>query len=503
MSKSLSFYSIYMMYIAKLLMLFIIVLPALHLQQRVNYCSILNPQSLDRARPMEVSLPKYQVIHFKKNYTFRTYTMQQNYVNQYINMELNLISGWFAIYSTGCYGYFDAFLVDCSLSILSQYGYLTVSSGYYVLLVLFLVMVLQNMLYQSHKEVLILLLSFISVASIDATSSPTIFPTYNPTRAPTPLCLSLTVTVLDANGSFNDNDFNGLYIIQQTTIHDRPMWKTGVKTIQYFSGSYWIIKGIGDFNILSHQSVTYFPPVNNIIAEWYHSETSIAAFHVLVNCIDSHSPTSSPTVSPSKTPSNDPTKSPTLHPTDLPSFAPSTPPTNSPTQPPTYSPSISPTQPPTAPPTPECPTIYIDVRDANGFFDAGKFNGLYTYSGLLNNKPIWKVPQFPNDKYAYWVGQTWIINGYQTYDILSYQSDSSLLPFNDLTADWSHSSISSRTFHVNINCIDTYAPITSPTTSPTIAPIFSPTYSPSLSPTLLPTNIPTFSPTLLPSNSPT
>eukprot|EP01084_Bolivina_argentea_P035005 64897_1 len=108
--------------------------------------------------------------------------------------------------------------------------------------------------------------------------SPTIqttSPSNDPTKAPTSLCLSLYVTVIDANSKFDDNAFNGLYTLSDSKlIFDRHVWEaeadTDDQSVQYFAGSYWIIKGIGDINILSTYSKNYFPPINDTNGEWYH-----------------------------------------------------------------------------------------------------------------------------------------------------------------------------------------------------------------------------------------
>eukprot|EP01084_Bolivina_argentea_P278012 474807_1 len=307
-----------------------------------------------------------------------------------------------------------------------------------------------------------------NIPTMTPTTSPTydtISPTNSPTRAPTPLCLSMYVTVTDSNGKFDVSSFNGLYTFSDSkTKFNRPVWEgrenSNDKSIQYFAGSYWIINGIGDTNILSsYTSNKNFPPVDDTTVEWYHSD-SIGTFHVSIKCIESFSPTILPT----------------------------------------FAPSGSPTQRPTSPPTPQCPTIFINVTDENNLFDESQFNGLYTFSGYFNNQPKWDVPQYFNDKYMLFIGNTWIINGYNTYEVLSHKSEDNMFPFH---AMWTHSSFLSVTFHVDINCIQSYSPTLSPTTSPTVLPTSLPTKFPTDKPTLIPSDAPTFTPTEHPSNSPT
>eukprot|EP01084_Bolivina_argentea_P021678 40282_1 len=139
-----------------------------------------------------------------------------------------------------------------------------------------------------------------------------------PTRAPTPFCAYLSVTVLDANGTFNDEDFDGLYTLSAKTKFQRPIWESidsvNYRTIRYLSALEWIIQGTGDINILFYGSNDLYPPINDINVEWYHSEF-FGIFHVLIECIKSYSPSLSPNLAPTAAPSSSPSLSPSAAPT--------------------------------------------------------------------------------------------------------------------------------------------------------------------------------------------
>merc|ERR1719384_310838 len=102
------------------------------------------------------------------------------------------------------------------------------------------------------------------------------------------------------------------------------------------------------------------------------------------------------------------------------------------------------------------------------------------------------------DKNILFDGFRWIING-ENDGILSHPSNTLHPPYSSF--GWTHSSIPGVTdanitsFHVDIKCVSTFAPISVPTDSPTP--------SPSISPTLSPINHPTTNPTPSPSNNPT
>eukprot|EP01084_Bolivina_argentea_P035006 64899_1 len=328
-------------------------------------------------------------------------------------------------------------------------------------------------------------------------------PTNNPTRAPTPLCLSLYVTVIDANSKFDDNAFNGLYTLSDSKlIFDRPVWEaeadTDDQSVQYFAGSYWIIKGIGDINILSHSTNDFFPPINDINAQWVHSQSG-NIFHVSLHCSDSLSPTSTPTIPPTNAPSHNPTSPPTASPTTYPSLAPSIAPTDSPT----YSPTQAPTH--------LCLSLYVTVLNTNTSLNVNDFNGLYR---LIDSAAKFNRPKWINDDKTieYFAGLYWVIKGIGDMNILSCRKNDNFPPINNTDAEWRHPELN-YVFHVLINCIDSFSPTPAPSFSPSKAPSLLPTFSPitptlmpsvpSTPPTIAPSISPTFTPTFTPSNSPT
>eukprot|EP01084_Bolivina_argentea_P110836 197840_1 len=116
------------------------------------------------------------------------------------------------------------------------------------------------------------------------------------------MCVSLYVTVMNANGLFNFTHFNGVYTLDPlNTKFNRPIWNSAElsddKSIHYFGATDWIIKGIGLINILSYTSNNYFPPINDTAAKWRHSHYS-GIFHVLIKCSETQSPTFLPTTLP-------------------------------------------------------------------------------------------------------------------------------------------------------------------------------------------------------------
>eukprot|EP01084_Bolivina_argentea_P136615 240596_1 len=141
-----------------------------------------------------------------------------------------------------------------------------------------------------------------TIPSISPSTNPSLIPTFQPSLAPTPNCLSLIINIQDAGIYFDENEFNGLYTYVATRTHfDRPIWeipqdKEG-QNVKYYDGK-WIIHGSG-YDSLSYSANTYFPPIQNIIVEWIHSNTiTTQKFHVLITCVDSYSPTTAPTTAP-------------------------------------------------------------------------------------------------------------------------------------------------------------------------------------------------------------
>eukprot|EP01084_Bolivina_argentea_P008453 15823_1 len=129
-------------------------------------------------------------------------------------------------------------------------------------------------------------------------------PSRLPSISPTPLCLTIDVTVTDPQNIFNNeteydvNDFNGLYTLSDKKQFDRPIYElresSNDQNIQYYFNYQWIINGIGDDNILSYVTNNYLPPINDTIANWTHASLG-GIFNVDIQCIDSYSPTTSPT----------------------------------------------------------------------------------------------------------------------------------------------------------------------------------------------------------------
>eukprot|EP01084_Bolivina_argentea_P309982 536250_1 len=139
-------------------------------------------------------------------------------------------------------------------------------------------------------------------------------PSTSPTQAPTTSCLTIYVTVIDANNIFdgtnyNVTDFNGLYTLTNKKQFDRPIYdipqSPSDQNIRYYFGTNWIINGIGGANILTTiiESNDYLPPINNTNVQWTHASLG-GIFYVDMKCINSFSPTTSPTESPSPSPTN-------------------------------------------------------------------------------------------------------------------------------------------------------------------------------------------------------
>eukprot|EP01084_Bolivina_argentea_P268822 456718_1 len=273
-----------------------------------------------------------------------------------------------------------------------------------------------------------------------------------------------------------------------------------------------------DFGYCSSQNTRY--DVQNICKT--QNNIGMSAYNYC--CIhNTFNPTNNPTSLPSLSPKNNPTVNPSQLPTINPSTNPSIYPTVGPTIV-TFQPTLSPTinsinslnQ------TIFCPTIYITVMNATGFFDANNFNGLYVFNEPVTNfdRPMWIVPQFPDNKNLLFTGNNWLINGYGN-ERLSYESNNY---FPDMNRTWKHSIVSGN-FKVSIHCIESYSPTNAPTISPTLVthsptlptqylhlptnfPTLSPTQSPTQSgptksPTFAPTQSPTFSPTTTPVYEPT
>eukprot|EP01084_Bolivina_argentea_P115278 205026_1 len=169
-------------------------------------------------------------------------------------------------------------------------------------------------------------------------SAPTIAPSYNPTvsptLAPTPLCPTVFVTVLDAV-SFNPNHFNGLYtFLHHQMRFGRPVWQSSNGKRLYYAGSAWIVDSI-DHGMLTFTSNEYYPPRSDNSSIWRHSNEH-NTFHVLIKCISTYAPISAPTFSPTYSP----TVAPIINPSNAPSTTPTSVPTINPTTAPTEYPSV-------------------------------------------------------------------------------------------------------------------------------------------------------------------
>ncbi len=237
---------------------------------------------------------------------------------------------------------------------------------------------------------------------------------------------------------------------------------------------------------------TYIPTVSSI-----YNATNIPTYNptiepkVFAICnpftYPSYSPTTSisnnPTLEPIYIPSDSPTNSPTeFISTNIPTLTPTTNPTMEPTKYPTtqstFSLSIS-HQSPTLTPTPP-PSISPSIAPTTPPTMAYNFNVLFTFmcGEYINNRHVWKVPQIPPDKNTAFAGAYWISNGQNEAVLYNSQYP----PGGHKSAECIHN-IVSGTFHVNIKCVLTFAPITAPKNAPRKPPANTPIYSPSIAST--------------------
>ncbi len=231
----------------------------------------------------------------------------------------------------------------------------------------------------------------------------------------------------------------------------------------------------------------------------------LCIFHSNITTFD---PTVYPTIEPTKEPASNPTTNPTSNPTSDPTDA-----TYAPSLSPTVAPSNAPTQPPSEAPTPLCLNLNIKVNNTKGLFNKTAFQGSYVYvDTVLSGHPVFEVPQIPNDKRIKYVGTSptgqWVIDAAGSEETLSYgPTDLQYPPYgpSSITYNWSHNIHTQITFHVLIQCVDSFAPSNAPTAAPVISPSIAPTNNPTLPPTQHPTsapsNVPT--PTIAPTIDPT
>ena len=157
----------------------------------------------------------------------------------------------------------------------------------------------------------------------------------------------------------------------------------------------------------------------------------------------------------------DATQSPTLETSD---------PTPAPTDNPQPAPTMAPTIPPTQAPTPRCPNLMVDIISATSF-DATAFEGLYVYmhGQSLQDRPVFRVPQIPQEKYIRYKGGQWqIITADGT--ALRYRTSTIYPPYDNQTSGWTHSE-EDGSYEVFISCVESFAPIAAPTSAPTSAPV--------------------------------
>ena len=190
-------------------------------------------------------------------------------------------------------------------------------------------------------------------------------PSSAPTWSPTIYCAILRVIVLNPDGLFNSEAYNGEYHLNAgSASNQRAIWEFPNSASNQriaFSGNHWIIYG-ANYGQLSHESTANEPPISDMSAEWKLFGLD-NIFNLRIECFDSFHPSPAPTTSPTNAPSQ-PTLSPitsipTTAPTQItrpPTNAPTVPPTNAPTdhpitRTPTSEPSKSPTSDPTVEPT--------------------------------------------------------------------------------------------------------------------------------------------------------
>eukprot|EP01083_Nonionella_stella_P135404 411921_1 len=281
-------------------------------------------------------------------------------------------------------------------------------------------------------------------------SNPTTFPadslyTNTPSLQPTLHCPFLHVTCLNITHEFDTNAFDGIYSFSDSKMmFQRPVWgipqASSDRNIHY-TGSNWVINGIGT-DLLSVHANAYYPPINDRNISWSHS-SHVGSFRVLLKC--TQSPTSE-TVSPSFSPS--------------------------------FVPSTTRAQSPTFAPTPYCPTLYVRCLNITNGFDTNTFDGMYSFarSKALFGRPVWEIPQRASDQNIHYAGSSWVINGLGN-GLLSCASNAYYPPIDDYNVYCLHSSHLGP-FNVLIQCIQSFAPSIDPTQPPTLPPT---PYCPTLS----------------------
>jgi hypothetical protein len=210
-------------------------------------------------------------------------------------------------------------------------------------------------------------------------------------------------------------------------------------------------------------------------------------------------PSFTPTQVPTRTPSSDPTEIPTTSPSTIPTQVPSEVPSKYPSQLPTVEPSavpsVKPSAQPTAVPTPE-PTVSPSVMPSCLPTNIPS----QTPSELPTDIPTWIPTEIPTVSPS-------MVPSYSTTEVPS--EFPSQLPTIEPTAD----PTTEQTFLPSVmpSSLPTDLPICIPTTRPSEVPTLGPTQSPSAEPsdgpiaepTLVPSEGPTWTPTVLPSTDPT
>ncbi len=112
---------------------------------------------------------------------------------------------------------------------------------------------------------------------------------YHQQYYPIPHFRTVIVTVSDANGKFDEYNFNGLFTFMcGEYINNRPIWKVPQipqhKNIQ-FMRTYWISNGQNK-RILSYNSNGQYVPDGDNSAEWIHNIV-LGTFHLNIKCIHS------------------------------------------------------------------------------------------------------------------------------------------------------------------------------------------------------------------------
>lgn len=137
--------------------------------------------------------------------------------------------------------------------------------------------------------------------------------------------------------------------------------------------------------------------------------------------------------------------------------------------------SDDPTEPPTSAPTAICPELLVNVLDDRALFNKSEIDGLYVLlpKKSMFGRPVFEAPQSPNDRTIEFSGSIssgyWTINAKDAGSLTMGPTDLQSPPYGTTSTEynWEHNALNGEIFHLSIECVSSFGPISTTTISTT------------------------------------